>query len=287
MLPRQIINHPFFHAHLDELSAREFLKKTTEANFLFCNSKSNKKFNPCFLLLYKASFRGQEEIRALTLNYNESLKTIEHASLGASSTLSSVVDKLPKFLNGFSDDIFNPSPCYNQVTRNNINKEIVQQAIPGLPNDVAKEIFSNLDLHSLYNSMQVSKSWAASINKNLFTIFKANDQVELTNKAGQKQKIQNVFEKIKSDLLLGNEGTCLMYQDFILSEPQWYSSVEILCRIQSKEENGYLFIGNGSLRWAEAKVVEDKFVQRLEEACRLGKNSSNLFCDERTQQLMI
>jgi hypothetical protein len=195
MLPRSIESHPFFHPGID-VDAIRILKDTTEGNFLFCHGSGSIRVNTNFVLWYKAAFHGQQEIRCLTLRYDNDLKTIEHNSLGASSTLYSVASKLPAFLDGFAEGVFNPSPVYNPVTKARIETKLTS----GLYRDTFPLIYANLDLPSIHHSMQVSKSWCTSISKSLFTIFQAQDQAEKIKQAEQRQKVMYVFEKIKADL---------------------------------------------------------------------------------------
>lgn len=283
MLPVSIAKHPYFHEDLDEKKAKEFLSSNADnVNFLFCKSINNKEF----LFCYKASFRGSMECRVLKLTYNVNQKKIESGSLGNFSTLYAISQQLPSFLKGFADGQFIPIPAFKKSLMAELFLEqtgsIVSPLSP-LSNDVVLDnIFSKIDTNSLFNAMLVSKSWYLLIKSDIPLILKRQYQAEKLKMAAHKEKVQFIFNFIKNELQPDPEGQGkkhkqLVYESFTLSQPEWYGSSKIICKIDSEEyKNGYLLIAPESTRWMSVEApVNDDLYEKLLNVCKLGKNSMN------------
>lgn len=280
MLPISITSHPYFHDDMDEVKAKELLSSNCDkTNILFCKTKNSKEF----LMCYKASFRGKEEVRTLKFSYNTNHKTIESSSLGRLSTLYAAAQQLPRFLKGFADGQFNPSPSYNKAVISKIFAKQTESIFPSLGFTIIRNnIFSKLDMNSLFNAMQVSKNWHAFICSDIPTILQKHDAAENEKINKHNEMVRFIFNEIKDKLKPDNEGQGqlwkrLKYNDFVVSEPQWYGA-KILCRIDSNiyNEKRYLLIGEHGpeIRWMNVdEPVQDDVYEQLVNACNLGRTS--------------
>lgn len=276
MLPNSIIYHPYFHKDIEEAKAFEILKRCQDkSNFLFCHGKKPDEF----LLCYKAKFKGQEEIRKLIFSYSTTHKIMQSSSLGKHPTLYAAAQQLSIFLKGYADEAFLPMPIYNNTINKQLNSKLEQEAIPGLINDVTSQlIFPKLPVNSLFNAVQVAKNWQVLINKNLFNFFKSQDDAYKQKQIILAQKAKFIFDRITNNISPHIPDTSkfpkeLSYDGCIISEPEWYSSDEILCKINSAEyHDQWLFVSKYALRWANDLLIDERLYEQLENTCRNGAN---------------
>lgn len=117
MFSKSILSDPYFHNDHNEQTAREALHNAGNENFLFCPGKKENEI----LLVYKAEYNQQNQVRTINLNYYDSDDSIDHNSLGEHATLHSVSQALIKFLNGWTTKAFTPIPFIKAFTANEPN----------------------------------------------------------------------------------------------------------------------------------------------------------------------
>lgn len=115
MLPDSIFQHAWFHANLDEHSAKAHLLETETANFLFCPGSTP----DTITLVYAAVFKhgSKREARSIAnmrlsvekfslINFN--CLMIKSTTAVGSSSLYGVIERLNKFLDGWTKAPFIP-----------------------------------------------------------------------------------------------------------------------------------------------------------------------------------
>src|SRR5262245_37699364 len=102
----KLLLDPYFHNDYNEQSAKNALSKATKENFLFCPCKNEHEI----VLVYKAEYQHQIQVRSITLSYSEEANDLSHDSLGTHSSFYAVGQALIPFLKGWTTKIFSPLP---------------------------------------------------------------------------------------------------------------------------------------------------------------------------------
>ena len=244
MLPEYILNHLYYQDTQDEQAAKTILEKSASGNFLFC--KGRKQDEIC--LVYKAMFRGKPEIRSTVIEYQieegvlNSRGPLVTKSMGRHTTLYSLSQGLGKFLQGWTSELFTPVPLYQESDLSEHDRSVLE-------NQYIAEYHAEQEMVS-------------NIKQKLLTIFNI------------------IHEKIPPE----EEGEVnpekkLTYAGYSISEPQKYSTDEVICKISSLNctEGALVFISSYNIRLLPCSrtspiLKEQNLLERLTDVCTHGGN---------------
>lgn len=254
MLHQSIIKHPYFNEELNEASAKEHLKNSTEGNFLFCKGTKNNEI----ILLYKAFYRGAEEVRVLKLNCDSS-GGVSSTSLGSHSSLYSVPQALTKYLDGWTSSPFTPMHFLKagEIWARKVVKEL--QPITGLDVEIVKHhIFPFFNSATLGKTALVSKTWAALSYEEKPAQVEREQLAEKKAILRSQEMIKDIYKVIKG-MSPAPEGegkpyNRLQYEGFTISEPMWYGSIQIICKLSTPTYSKYIKVREGA---ADIDVLQE------------------------------
>lgn len=197
---------------MDENTAKMFLKAPQcKGNILFCSGGKPDEFK----MIYKASFRGNEEVRTIIFAYTENKDSylkegaLFNGSLGRHLSLFSLPDALSKFLKEWTSSSF----------------------------------ISNVILRDHHLS-------AEEVDKQKASFF-----AQETLLVQQKQKIKAIFEKITEIIPPERQGVFnsdkkISHNKYAISEPQDYAANTMLIKLHTPTypEGTYVFIDTNNIR---------------------------------------
>ena len=273
MLPVSITKHPFFYENFDQNRSKEILNQPEQkANLLFYKTQANQ-----IGLCYKASFKGEKQIRFLNLSYHPPSNTIKSTMslFNDSTSLYDVAQKLAKFLEGFADS-FVAVPLYKTSSlKIKFSEQLVSLILPQELNcDVLEKIISQVGFSEAKTLFRISKTFYLMTQSKIPQILENQEYVN-AEKITQRQKIigsiyQFLTETFKPvDEGSGHPSKKLVSEEFTISGVQQYTDCKILCNFKEKDnKQTAIFISSKSIQWVnEDRVPSDEFCQQLLAAC--------------------
>ena len=214
----------------------------------------------------------------------DSAGALTSTSLGSHMSLYSVPEALVRHLDGWTSSPFTPIhyPKAGEIWASKVVKDL--QPIPGLDLEIVKHnIFPFFNSVTLGKAALVSKTWAALSYEEKPAQTQREQLAEKKAILRSQNLIKDIYNVIKG-MSPAREGegkpyNRLEHEGLAISEPQWYGSIQIICKLTTPTFSKYIKIRDGG---SDISVLQDggsldsNDLNKLHELCTHAKKECYL-----------